>query len=349
MTSQPIQRRQKQYLFSAAFLLFLSPVCFADTAVPTADLKGLSDPPSLKRYAGSVLVYRDDAAYDEVKFPSAKVRDVDEAFPNLATSGKRVTLQYTLPSTRSALEVIRNYQAQAKADGFETVFECEGDNLCGQGSGQVKYSLVKAMLPSRFFDQVGDNSAAACGSKYVSPLRYALLENKGTGAVLAVAAATPEIFSAYCSDAFKNQVTVWVTRVEPQAREQKMETVSASEMSKSIDANGRVALYGIFFDTGKADIKTESKASLDQIGELMKSRPDLKLHVVGHTDNVGSMEANIALSKRRADAVVAALVANYGINRARLTGNGVASLAPVQSNADESGRAKNRRVELVLQ
>lgn len=349
MTSQPVQRRQMQYLLRAALLLLLSPVCFADTAVPTADLKGLSDPPGLKRYAGSVLVYRDDAAYDEVKFPSGKVRDVDEAFPNLAASGKRVVLQYTLPSARSPLEVIRSYQAQAKADGFETVFECAGDSCGENGTGLVKFSLLKAMLPVRFFDQVGDNSAAACGANAVSSLRYALLENKSTGVVIGVAAATPEIFSAYCSDAFKNQVSVWVARVEPQAREQKMETVSASEMSKSIDANGRVALYGIFFDTGKADIKTESKASLDQIGELMKSRPDLKLHVVGHTDNVGSMDANMALSKRRAEAVVAALVANYGINRARLTGNGVASLAPVQSNADERGRAKNRRVELVLQ
>jgi len=349
MSRPTIKRRQTQYLLSAAFLLLLPPVVFADTAVPTADLKGLSDPPGLKRYAGSVLVYRDDAAYDEVKFPSAKVRDIDEAFPNLAASGKRVTLQYTLPSTRSALEVIRNYQTQAKADGFETVFECAGDSCGENGAGLVKFSLLKAMLPVRFFDQVGDNSAAACGANAVSSLRYALLENKSTSVVIGVAAATPEIFSAYCSDAFKKQVTVWVTRVEPQAREQKMETVSASEMSKSIDANGRVALYGIFFDTGKADIKTESKASLDQIGELMKSRPNLKLHVVGHTDNAGSMDANMALSKRRAEAVVAALVANYGINRARLTANGVASLAPVQSNADESGRAKNRRVELVLQ
>jgi outer membrane protein OmpA-like peptidoglycan-associated protein len=120
-------------------------------------------------------------------------------------------------------------------------------------------------------------------------------------------------------------------------------------MAKSIDADGRVALYGIYFDTGKADIKPESKASLDQISELLKQRPNLKLHVVGHTDNVGAVESNMVLSKRRAESVVAALSTTYNINRTRLTGNGVASLAPVKTNSTEEGRAKNRRVELVLQ
>jgi len=69
--------------------------------------------------------------------------------------------------------------------------------------------------------------------------------------------------------------------------------------------------------------------------------------VVGHTDNVGSYETNLSLSKRRADAVVAALNTEYGINAGRLTANGVASLAPVAVNTTDEGRAKNRRVELV--
>ncbi len=320
----------------------------AQTAVPTGDLKGLTDPPGIKRYSGSVLVYRDDVAYDELKFPSARVRDLAETYPALARSGKRVALQYTLPAERSSLEVIRNYQQQARADGFQPVFECAGDT-CGAGSGQVKFSVVAAIMPTRFFDQVGEASAAACGAYYVTAIRYALMENKATGATLAVAASNPEISSVYCSEDFRKQLTVWVSRVEPQAREQQMVALSASDMAKSIDADGRVALYGIYFDTGKADIKPESKASLDQIGELLKQRPELKLHVVGHTDNVGGVDANMALSKRRAESVVAALATTYGVNRARLTGNGVASLAPVKTNTTEEGRAKNRRVELVLQ
>ena len=324
------------------------PMLVAATEVPTSDLKGLTDPPGVKRYAGAVLVYRDDVAYDELKFPSAKVRDVEAPYQALARSGRRVTLQYTVPATRSSLEVIRNYQQQARSDGYQAVFECSGD-ACGADGLQLKFSIVAGMLPARFVGQIGDSSAAACGAYGVSNIRYALLENKATGATLAVAAANPEIFSTSCSEAFKNQISVWVTRIEPQAREQQMVALSASEMAKSIDADGRVALYGIYFDTGKADIKPESKASLDQISELLKQRPNLKLHVVGHTDNVGAVESNMALSKRRAESVVAALSTTYNINRTRLTGNGVASLAPVKTNTTEEGRAKNRRVELVLQ
>jgi len=66
-----------------------------------------------------------------------------------------------------------------------------------------------------------------------------------------------------------------------------------------------------------------------------------------YTDNVGGFDFNLNLSKRRADAVVAALSKDYGINAARLTANGVAYLAPIAVNTTEEGRAKNRRVELV--
>ena len=128
-----------------------------------------------------------------------------------------------------------------------------------------------------------------------------------------------------------------------------MVVVSASDISKSITANGKVAIYGILFDTGKADIKPESKASLDQIAAFLKAEPAIKLHVVGHTDSVGGFDSNLALSQRRADAVAAVLSKNYGIAAVRMVGNGVASLAPVAANSTEEGRAKNRRVELVLQ
>jgi len=128
---------------------------------------------------------------------------------------------------------------------------------------------------------------------------------------------------------------------------QDMVVVSSDEMSKAIAATGRVALYGILFDFNKADLKPESKPALAEIAKLLTQEPGLKLHVVGHTDNVGGFEFNLGLSKRRADAVVAALTREYGIAASRLTPNGVASLAPVAVNTTEEGRAKNRRVELV--
>jgi outer membrane protein OmpA-like peptidoglycan-associated protein len=125
--------------------------------------------------------------------------------------------------------------------------------------------------------------------------------------------------------------------------------VSADEMARTIASSGRVALYGILFDTNKADMKPESKPALDETDKLLKNDPALKLHVVGHTDNVGGLEFNLALSKMRAEAVVATLVKHYGVDPDRLISNGVAYLAPVAVNTSDEGRAKNRRVELVPQ
>ena len=123
--------------------------------------------------------------------------------------------------------------------------------------------------------------------------------------------------------------------------------VSASEMQQALTAAGKVALYGIYFDTNQATLKPESQPTLAEIASLLKQDPALKVHVVGHTDNQGGLDFNLGLSRRRAEAVRAALVSEHGIDASRLAANGVSYLAPVASNADEAGRAKNRRVELV--
>ena len=333
----------------------LCSAALAQTRVPTQDAKGLTDPPGLQRYTGSVLLYRDDAAYDEVRFPAAKaVEQSDErllAPRYIDRAGQRTALQYVTPAGRSPLEVLRGYQQAHKAAGFETAYECAGFEACGGSStGIFRYNLPGQLLPRGWAGKAGDNTPAACAAGTITDLRYALLDNKTTGATVAVFTWTPQDMSVYCDEPeFRKRTSIVVVRVEPKEREQRMETLSSSDIAKGLDAQGKVAIYGILFDTNKADIKPESKPSLEQIGALLKAQPALKLHVVGHTDNVGNLPANLELSRRRADAVAAALAKDYGIARDRLTANGVASLAPVASNRDDAGRAKNRRVELVLQ
>jgi outer membrane protein OmpA-like peptidoglycan-associated protein len=118
-------------------------------------------------------------------------------------------------------------------------------------------------------------------------------------------------------------------------------------MAEQISASGSIALYGIYFDTNKTELKAESSLTLEQIAKLLRDDSTLKLLVVGHTDNVGTLLYNMELSSRRAAAVVAALTADYAINANRLTPVGVAYASPVASNHTEEGRAQNRRVELV--
>lgn len=136
-----------------------------------------------------------------------------------------------------------------------------------------------------------------------------------------------------------------VCEVKPM--QQKMVTVDATEMDKQIAANGKVALYGIYFDFNKADVKPQSDQALTEIAKLLQTRAGLKVLVVGHTDAVGSFESNCTLSQRRADAIVAALSTKHGLDNKRLFPVGVSFASPIATNTTDEGRAKNRRVELV--
>ncbi len=136
--------------------------------------------------------------------------------------------------------------------------------------------------------------------------------------------------------------------VEKQLMKQDV-VANADALSGSIKETGRVAVYGIYFDTAKADLKPESEPALAEIVKMLKADPNLKIFVVGHTDTVGQFASNVKLSQDRAASVVNALVSKHGIAAARLTPFGAGPTSPVSSNKTDEGKAKNRRVELVSQ
>lgn len=121
--------------------------------------------------------------------------------------------------------------------------------------------------------------------------------------------------------------------------------ITASEMLTALSTSGHIALY-INFETGKAEIKPESQPIIDQIVDLMKQNPSLKISLEGHTDNTGNAAANKTLSENRSKAVVNA-ISMKGIDKTRLSSKGWGQEKPVSDNATEDGKAKNRRVEVV--
>jgi outer membrane protein OmpA-like peptidoglycan-associated protein len=123
--------------------------------------------------------------------------------------------------------------------------------------------------------------------------------------------------------------------------------VSAQDIKGTIGSQGKIALYGILFDTGKSDIKPESEKTISSVAAYLKENPEVNVYIVGHTDNVGEYAMNQNLSKSRGEAVKNYLVSKYGISATRLAGDGVGSVCPVTSNDTEEGRTLNRRVEIV--
>jgi outer membrane protein OmpA-like peptidoglycan-associated protein len=132
-----------------------------------------------------------------------------------------------------------------------------------------------------------------------------------------------------------------IVRIEyPQA-----ETAPTS-IESSLAKREVVKIYGIYFSFNRAVLRPESDRVLKEISGIMKAHSDWKLRVDGHTDGIGNDKANADLSRRRADAVKAALVTRYGIDAARLTTAGYGESAPQDTNDTPEGRARNRRVEL---
>jgi OOP family OmpA-OmpF porin len=128
--------------------------------------------------------------------------------------------------------------------------------------------------------------------------------------------------------------------------------VAESDVDVLYDAlanKGRWATQGILFATGKAELQPESRPVLKEIAATLKQHGELKILIEGHTDNVGAPASNLALSDARAAAVKAALVADFGIDAARVTTKGLGDTKPAVPNTTSEGRSQNRRVEVVKQ
>lgn len=123
--------------------------------------------------------------------------------------------------------------------------------------------------------------------------------------------------------------------------------ISANIMLDSLKQTGSITLH-INFETGKSVIKPESQSIVDQIAEMLKTDPSIKISIEGHTDNAGTAAANQTLSQNRAKAVMDAIIAK-GIDKGRLSSKGWGQNKPVADNSTEEGRARNRRVEIVKQ
>jgi OmpA-OmpF porin, OOP family len=137
----------------------------------------------------------------------------------------------------------------------------------------------------------------------------------------------------------------FVTVLEKQGMKSSISFLDAAAMKKELEEKGRVALY-INFDTDKATLRPDAQPIMDEINKLLSADPALKLSIEGHTDSTGGADHNRQLSTARARAVFGALV-GLGVDPTRLASKGFGPDKPIADNANEDGRAKNRRVELV--
>jgi OOP family OmpA-OmpF porin len=306
------------------------------------DVKGGKDHPLLSRFEGSKMV-----GFSVQQFDQAELAGSKPYFKNntlivdnlLKPEGKYTRIAYVFPKDKSGLEVFRNYQAALDKAGLKVVFTCEKEACGNLGSFyNSSYLMRDGFL-------VGGSDFHNAFNAGLTEPRYLVAQGtQSNGSPVHVAVLVAPPLRGYLGG-----VSLQIVEGKPMETGKVVASLKADDMARAIASEGKVAVYGVYFDTDKTAVKPESKNALGEMAKLLQQDKNLKVHIVGHTDNQGAEAHNLTLSQQRAESVVATLVANYKIDAKRLSAKGVGSYAPVASNDDERGREKNRRVELVKQ
>ena len=332
------------------------------TGLLKSDVKGSKDVEFLKRFKDSKIIAYKHENYNKFILPLASFKKIKDKRDNHNNNyfapqkskkvlGEHYRIVYEMPLNTSVLEVIKNYEDEVERLGGKILFNCEKEE-CGADATRASSGGGGDMSLIMFFEHEEDVntynkdfSPGQCALfDWINNLTYFNAEIPDKNAYISVVGYKGQ--GEWCKNT-KNRVFIILDVIITKKRKNKMVQIKADEMKSKIEKDGKIALYGIYFDTDKAIVKSESQPTISEIAKLLKNNPKLKLLIVGHTDNQGTFVYNKGLSQRRAKAVVKELVTKYGINADRLHPVGVSYAAPVASNATEDGRAKNRRVELV--
>lgn len=340
-TGKSVEYRGEKYQKDLKITWLLALLCFGGVTPLgyAGDVKDGKDHPLISRFEGSQL-----DGFQEISFGQGVFYLPDSTVPTkelqrdnpLTVEGKVTRLFYLVQKGKTPLEVHRNFEMALKSAGVTIKTSVNGKGAWWEPGQHWRANFTEMKFQGSW---AADVSPFWRDGFYI----YGVL-NRG-GDLWHVSVLTAQNFH----EGEQQEAAVAVQIIEPVAMQAGQVTVNADTIKQGLNAEGKIALYGLFFDTGKADIKLESKPQLDEMAKLLQGSPALKVYIVGHTDNQGALEGNIALSRARAQTVVDVLVKTYKVDAKRLAAAGVASYAPVAGSASEDGRAKNRRVELVLQ
>jgi outer membrane protein OmpA-like peptidoglycan-associated protein len=323
------------YSFILVFLVSMPTVALAQET----DMPGSQDYPDLPRVSGTYIAGYDQKQFDRGLF----ITEMSGYTPSLAhPEGKRTRILYVGQPDQTTLQILRNYQVAFEQLGeYEEIWSCVGkDCHTNMANGVIWEKSNRIPVSFRNAPSIYNLSG-----NYRDPVYLygrivkddSLLHVSMFGAFMVTGGLT----------GIRNRPMVHVEILQIDDFEPTLTFVSADEMLGEIRRTGSVSLYGIQFALDSADLTAESTETVAEIAKALQASPQLKVYVVGHTDNQGAYDYNLNLSKARAEAVVGALTKEHGIEPARLQAAGVGPVAPLAANDSDEGRGLNRRVEIV--
>ncbi|RLD23296.1 MAG: hypothetical protein DRI71_05655 [Bacteroidetes bacterium] len=318
----------KKIIMGLLVSMMISSTAFAQR---TTDIDDAKDYPLVSRFEGSVIEYYKAIKWDVYPLPASLKDDKWHWDDPIKLEGKIMRWQYSVSPDNNPAYILKNFESGFKNAGYKIIMNRNGDSEdCS--SHLIKYE---------FYEMNHDLNLQKFGFAY-SP--------NGDQNAIIVAKTTKDGKDIYIVDviaSFSNVVLITQDVVEVEAADTGL--VTAKNMADDIAATGHIAIYDIYFDTGKAEVMPASATAMKNVAEYLKANPDKHYYIVGHTDNEGDYAANMTLSENRAKAVMTYLVNDLGVDADQLKALGASSMAPVLSNTTDKGKAKNRRVEIVEQ
>lgn len=312
------------------WLSFMGLACLVAPGLHAAeDVDGAGDHPLVPRLADSWVFTFQRSEFDRKSIPTGPW--ADDGFESVETvEGEYLEFTYRFEDGDiTTLRVKSNYRRMLEEAGFEILYAASNDELA--------YRDGVGFLLQGDFDRPDRRCCSASNS---SDVRYLAARHPEEGVLMSMVTFEAQLGMGTVAlvDVVTPEAMDFATEHQP---------LTTDEMESGLVQDGRVAVRNIRFAFDSDEILPESADALQTIADLMREQPELRLLVVGHTDNVGDFDYNLRLSMERATAVVEHLDGELGIDRDRLQSAGAGMMAPVTTNRTEEGRTENRRVELV--
>lgn len=263
--------------------------------------------------------------------PIATARFNGENVPSIVTEGQVLRQVWKVDGTsQTSFQILTGLRDQLVQDGFDILFQCQAVSC---GGYDFRFAVGHFKAPDIFVD-LGD-------FHYLSARK----DDRMTAIMASRSkeAAFIELVQISPAGSSSPAIPAPTSTVQPSSR-----APSSGPVGAELETNGRTVLDGLSFATGSSQLAEDDVPVLAELAKYLTGNPDRKVVLVGHTDAEGSLDGNIALSRRRATAVMSSLIELYEVNPGQLSAQGVGFLMPLASNLTPEGREANRRVEAVL-
>ena len=255
--------------------------------------------------------------------------------PTLEVEGRFVQQAWRLEAQAiTTLQMLTPVRAQLIDEGYDILLDCSGQEC---GGFDFRFAIRVLPAPDMFVDLFDYRFLSARRGGDGTPDYISILVSRS--------GATGHIQVIQLAPEGAEQIQI---EADPDEFETQPAVASDLPVAQALLQHGYVILPGLQFKSGSSELDEGSAASLDELATFLKSNATMRVALVGHTDTVGGLDENIALSKRRAGSVLEALVSDYGVPRSQLDAEGMGYLSPIAPNLTQEGRELNRRVEAVL-